>query len=186
MQTTSACAGVGFSDLIGYFLVIAVLLLPDAKSVGVGGFKFERLTSKMDEVSKEIGTLSQNLNQTFNIGANALDELRAGLRKQKADLDEVRDSLPDDERNLRELALVDDIAKRSDDAAPPEIFRASMIAGALIDEAKRAAAVEVDRSAAVSDAEIATAQDAMDVLSRLLAAPPRPAGDPGDESDAGA
>src|ERR1700678_419014 len=98
MQTTSACAGRGFSDRIGYFLVIAVLLLPDAKSVGVGGFKFERLTSKMDEVSKEIGTLSQNLNQTFNIGANALDELRAGLRKQKADLDEVRDSLPDDER----------------------------------------------------------------------------------------
>ena len=176
-QTTSTCAGIGVSDLIGYFLVIVVLLLPDAKSIGVGGFTFERLTTKIDEVSKEVGTLSQSLNQTFNIGATALDELRAGLRKQKADLDEVRDSLPDDERTLRELRLVDEIAKRSDDATPPEILHASVLAASLCDEAKRAAAVEVDRSAVVSDADVATAQEAGDVLARLRAVVNRPAAD---------
>lgn len=168
-QTTSTCTGVGFSDLIGYFLVIAVLLLPDAKSIGVGGFRFERLSSKVDEVSREVGALSQNLNQTFNIGANALDELRAGLRRQKADLDEVRDSLPDDERTLRELRVVDDVTKRSDDAAPPEIFRASMLAAALIEEAKRAAEEEVDRSAEVGAADVENAVDAQEVLARFQA-----------------
>ena len=168
-DTTSTCTGVGFPDLTGYFLVIAVLLLPDARSIGIGGFRFERLTSKVEEVSKEVGALSQNLNQTFNIGADALNELRAALRKQKADLDEVRGSLPDDEHTTNQLSLVDDVAKRSDDALTPDILHASITAATLIDEAKRAAKAEVDRGVAVSDADVATAQDAGEVVNRLLA-----------------
>lgn len=168
-EATTTCTGVGFSDLIGYFLVIAVLLLPDARSIGVGGFRFERLTSKVDEVSKEVGQLSQNLNQTFNIGADALNELRAGLRRQKAELDQVRDSLPGDERIANQLSLVDDIARQSDDASPTEILHASITAATLIDEAKRAAKAAVDRSVAVSDSDVATAQDAGAVVDRLLA-----------------
>ena len=168
-ESVSTCTGVGFSDLIGYFLVIAILLLPDAKSIGIGGFRFERLTSKMDEVSKEVGALSQNLNQTFNIGPDALNELRAGLRRQMSDLNEVRDSLSDDERTVSQLALVDDVAGRSDDASSSEILYASITAATLIEEAKRIAKAAVDRSTAVSDFDLATAQDASTVLARLLA-----------------
>ena len=167
-ETTSTCTGVGFPDLTGYFLVIVVLFLPDAKSIGIGGFQFERLTSKVEEVSKEVGALSQNLNQTFNFGADALNELRVWLRKQKTDLDEVRESLPDDERTNSQLVLVDDITRRSDDASPPEILHASITAATLISEARRAAKAEIDRSVDVSDADVATAQDAGDVLQRLL------------------
>lgn len=166
--TTTTCTGIGFDDLAGYLLVIAVLLLPDAKTIGIGGFRFERLTSKVEEVSKEVGALSQNLNQTFNIGADAVNELRVGLRKQKAELDEVRGSLPADERTKRQLALVDAVAKRSDDASPTEILHASITAASLIEDAKRAAIAEVDRTVAVSEADVASAQDAGVVLNRLL------------------
>jgi hypothetical protein len=162
-ETTSSCTGVGFPDLAGYLLVIAVLLLPDAVSIGIGGFRFERLTTKLDEVSREVG----QLNQTFNIGRDALDELRAGFRKQKAELDEVRESLPGDEHTTLQLRRVDEIARRSDDALPTEIVYASTTASALIEEAKRAAEAEVDRSAAVTPADEATAQDATEVAQRF-------------------
>ena len=170
-ETVSACSGVGFSDLTGYFLVIAVLLLPDARSISIGGFRFERLTSKLEDVRREVGALSQNLTQTFNFGADALNEWRAALRKQKAELDEVRESLPDDARTANQLTLVEDVARRSDDASPQDVLYAIVTAANLIDEAKQAAKAAVDRSATVSDTEVATAQDAADVLRRILPPP---------------
>lgn len=186
-ETTSTCGGVGFSDLTGYFLVILILLLPDAKSVGLGGFRFERLSSKLEEVSKEVGTLSQNLNQTFNFGVDALNELRVGLRKQKADLDEVRDSLPPDERTTGQVALIDDVARRSDDASPTEIMYASITAATLIEEAKRVAEVAVSQSVAVSDSDVATAQDVHGLITRLLGREADIQSEaPGDQPDADA
>jgi hypothetical protein len=179
-ETVSACSGVGFSDLTGYFLVIAVLLLPDARSISIGGFRFERLASKLEEVRKEVGAL----NQVFNFGADALSELRVALRKQKADLDEVRESLPTtDARIARQLTLVDDVFKRSDDASPQEILYAIITAATLIDEAMQAAKAAVDRSVTVTDTEAATAQDVADVLRKLRGIsdhPPKPADDQPD------
>lgn len=167
-ETTQACGGVGFPDLTGYLLAIAVLLLPDARSIGIGGFQFERLTSKVDQVSRDVGALSQTVSQTFNFGADALDQLRVGLRKQKAALDKVRGSLPSDGRTSDQLKLVDDVARRSDDAPLTEVLGAIVAAGTLIDEAQRAARAEVDRSVSVSDTDVATAQEAAQVLPDFL------------------
>ncbi len=178
-ETVSACSGVGFSDA-GYFLVIAVLLLPDARSISIGGFRFERLTSKLEEVRKEVGALSQNLTQTFNFGADALNELRAGLRSQKAELDEVRESLPDDARIANQLTLVDDVARRSDDASPQDILHASITAATLIEEAKHAATAAVDRSTSLSVIQRRQARSLLQTCCRILDQPPEATDDQPD------
>jgi hypothetical protein len=84
-ETTTVCASPGFSDLTGYFLVIAVLLLPDAKSIGIGGFKFERLTRDIERQTAEIAKLSQQVttiaqnSQVFNLAVGV-----AGLASEAA------------------------------------------------------------------------------------------------------
>jgi hypothetical protein len=179
-ETVSACSGVGFSDLTGYFLVIAVLLLPDARSISIGGFRFERLTSKLEEVRREVGALSQNLTQTFNFGADTLNDLRAALRKQKVELDDVQESLRVDARTANQLTLVADVARRSDDASLQDVLHAIITAATLIEEAKQAAKAAVDRSVTVSDTEVATARDAAEVLRRILNQPPEATDDQPD------
>lgn len=90
--TTKVC---GMPDVSGYIYVLAVvgvLLLPDVKTLKIGGLEFERLSSKVEDQTREISQLRQTVSTTINIGAaqGFLEEVRAAVREQKAALDDLR------------------------------------------------------------------------------------------------
>jgi hypothetical protein len=61
--TTENCGLPGPSNY-GYLVaVVVLLLLPDAKSIKVGGFEFERLTGEIKEQADQIHRLSQRISQ---------------------------------------------------------------------------------------------------------------------------
>jgi hypothetical protein len=75
--TTAASASVrktcGLPDVSDYVYVLAVvvvLLLPDAKSIKIGGLEFERLTTAVREQKDEIGRLSQQVTQVVHNSQN--------------------------------------------------------------------------------------------------------------------
>jgi hypothetical protein len=75
--TTAASAPVrktcGLPDVTDYIYVLAVvalLLLPDAKSIKIGGLEFERLTTAVREQKDEIGRLSQQVSQVVHLSQN--------------------------------------------------------------------------------------------------------------------
>jgi hypothetical protein len=55
--TTLTCGLPDVTDFIYVLAAAALLLLPDAHRLKIGGFEFERLASKVDEQTREISQL---------------------------------------------------------------------------------------------------------------------------------
>jgi hypothetical protein len=133
--TTKVCGMVDITDYIYFLAVVGVLLLPDIKSLKVGGFEFERLTTEVGKQTSEIGQLRQQISNvvqntnTLSVQVGDLRRLAFGdfrdyfLNKMEV-LKRLRQLLPDEEQTAADLAKVDDIERRIDtrDLNPVEIF----------------------------------------------------------------
>jgi hypothetical protein len=125
-STTKVC---GTPDVSDYFYVLAVvglLLLPDAKSLKIGGLEFERLTTEVSKQASEIGQLRQEISTVVNSTNNlsvlvgdvtrlAFADFRAHFRRQRAVLEKIRSLLPIDPQTAADLLKIDGFAKRIDD-----------------------------------------------------------------------
>ncbi|MGC1565199.1 MAG: hypothetical protein WA794_04175, partial [Trebonia sp.] len=78
--TTSTCGLPDVTDFIYVLAAVALLLLPDAQRLKIGGFEFERLASKVDEQTREISQLRQTVSTTINIGSDLINQARNGFR----------------------------------------------------------------------------------------------------------
>jgi hypothetical protein len=183
VTSTSTCGLPGVSDFAVVLAVVAVLLLPDAQRLRVGGFEFERLSTKLDEQTSEIGQLRQQVSNinTINIGAdlgghdreeasNLIGQARDGFRERKDILDEVRDFLPDTDEVREQLAELDALEGRISAESWPDLVRGTLLAADLIRLAGNTAAdVLVRTSEAADTAEgEARAQRADSVIARYL------------------
>jgi hypothetical protein len=61
--TTRTCGLPDVTNDVYLIAVVALLLLPDAKSIKVGGFEFQRLTGEIKEQADEINRLCQQVSQ---------------------------------------------------------------------------------------------------------------------------
>jgi hypothetical protein len=167
---TTTCGLPSTSDFVYVLAVVGLLLLPDAKSIGFGGFQFERLAKEVEQQTREIGQLRQQVSTTINIGADRglLDEIKSGVRDLKTKLDDARAELPDDAFTQQQLASFDDVARRVDAASATELINAARIAQQLLEQSRRAAEEEMRRGTAVSPADVAGAVEALDVVRSIL------------------
>jgi hypothetical protein len=147
--------------------VVGVLLVPDAKSLKVGGLAFERLTKKVDQQTQEISQLRATMSTTVNVGADFIDHLRTAIRQQKDTLGDLRARLPTNPSTISKLKIMDDVAQQLDEAQFPELLSAALAGQDLIREARATAEEAVVKSVTVSDADVASAQEAEEVLSRI-------------------
>lgn len=168
--TTTTCGLPNVSDFIYVLAVVGLLLLPEAKSLSFGGLGFERLTNQVEQQTREIGQLRQQVSTTINIGADRgmLDDLRSGVRDMKARLEQSRSALPSDTQTRSLLADFDTIAERTDSASATELVTAAATGHRLLEEARRAAEAQLRRSTAVTDADVAEAVEAEDVVRDIL------------------
>jgi hypothetical protein len=169
-ETAQVCSGPGLPDLVGYFAIVALLLLPDAKSISIGGLQFERLTSEVEKVAKDVSELRQTVTTNISIGASFLDEMRNQFRNQKYTLDQLRGFLPSEARTIERLATIDEVSRDLDSAQFVTLFKVMATILDLIDEAKQATAAELARRAAAGETaeEIAGAQEAHEVVREIL------------------
>lgn len=107
-SVTKICGLPDVSDYIYVLAVVAVLLLPEAKSIKLGGLEFERLTTAVSEQAGEISRLSQQValiacttqNFSVTIAAGALASQAAhgdvpeGARPAEEVIDEFLDPGP--------------------------------------------------------------------------------------------
>lgn len=63
---TKTCGLPDITDYIYLLAVVAVLLLPEAKSIKIGGLEFERLTTAVREQKEEVARLTQRVSQAVN------------------------------------------------------------------------------------------------------------------------
>jgi hypothetical protein len=133
--TTKACGMIDVTDYIYFLAVVGVLLLPDIKSLKIGGLEFERLTTEVNKQSSEIGQLRQQISNVVQ-NTNAISVQVGDLRKlafgdfrdyfltKMEVLKRLRQLLPPGEQTQTDLAKVDDIERRIDmrDLNPVEIF----------------------------------------------------------------
>lgn len=166
-QLTRSCRLPDVADFVYVLAVVGVLLLPDARSIKIGSLAFERLTSRVEEQTREISRLSATMSQTVNIGADLIDQLRAAVRQQHETLGDLRASLPGDAVTADRLKTVEDAFQRLADASLPELLLAAMAGYELVRDARTAAAEAVARSATVSPAEEAAAVEAEEVLRQV-------------------
>jgi hypothetical protein len=168
--SSRVCTPPGLSDLVGYFAIIAVLLLPDAKSIGIGGLQFERLTSQVASVGQDVRELRQTVTTTITIGASLIDEMRTHFKTQKMSLDNLRGFLPSEARTAERLHTIDEFARGLDSAPLGSIIKEIGVMEDLIDEVKQATARELARQGAASDTEeeVAGAQEAQEVVREIL------------------
>jgi hypothetical protein len=143
--TTKVCGMFDVTDYIYVLAVVGVLLLPDIKSLKIGGFEFERLTNEVNKQTSEIGQLraqvSTVVQNTTNIDLQVGElrklgfaEFRDYFQNQMEVLRKLRQSLPHDEQTTAELAKVDDIERRIDtrNLNPVEIFDGLRIVEQLV------------------------------------------------------
>lgn len=69
-HVTRTCGLPDVTDFIYVLAVVAVLLLPDAKSIKIGGVEFVRLTSAVRAQTAEISRLSQQVSQVVSTTSN--------------------------------------------------------------------------------------------------------------------
>jgi hypothetical protein len=167
-ESAQVCSRPGLSDLVGYFVIVAVLLLPDTRSIAIGGLQFERLTSQVKDVAKDVSELRQTI--TITIGASLVDEAKAQFKNQKATLDQLRVFLPDEARTIERLRRVDNFTQDLDDAQLIALIRMMETIQDLIDEAKQATEALLARQGAAGDTaeEVAGAQEAGEVVRKIL------------------
>jgi cell division protein ZapA (FtsZ GTPase activity inhibitor) len=141
-----------------------------AESIKIGGFEFDRLSSKLDQQTQEISQLRQTISTTINIGSDLINQARNGFSETKDVLDRVRAFLPDTPEVRRQLAIIDDLARRIDSESWPDLFVGIITMHDLIEEAGRvtASAVVPTTEAADTAEEEAQAEEADTVLSDYL------------------
>jgi hypothetical protein len=172
-ETDQVCGTPGVSDLVGYFAIVVVLLLPDARSLKFGGIQFERLTTEVAKQSSEIGQLRQEVstvaNNTNNLSVQVSDvtrlafaDFRAYFRTQKAVLERIRSLLPGDPQTIAGLRRIDEFAARidADDLNPFELIEVSQQMRILIAAKLTASGTEGDT--------VIGAEKAEDVLRSIL------------------
>lgn len=168
--TTQTC---GLPDITDFFYVlaaVALLLLPDAQRLKIGGFEFERLSTKIDEQTHEIRQLQQTVSTTVNIGSDLINQARNGFREVKDILDRVRGFLPQTPEVQRQLAAIDQLELRAASESWPDLFAGIMTMHALIDAAANASAATLLRMSEATDTaeEEAHAEEAESVISDYL------------------
>jgi hypothetical protein len=182
VTTTSTCGLPSISDFAFVLAVVVVLLVPDAQRLRVGGFEFERLSTKIDDQTHEIGQLRQQVSNinTINIGAdllpherednNLISQARDGFRERKDILDEVRDFLPDSAEVRDQLADLDALEGRINAESWPDLVRGTLLAAELIRRAGNTAADILVRTSRAADTaeDVALAQQAESVIAQYL------------------
>jgi len=168
--TTQTC---GLPDVTDLFYVLAaavILLIPDAQRLRIGGFEFERLSTKIDEQTREINQLRQTVSTTVNVGSDLIIQARNGFRETKDILDRVRGFLPQTPEILDQLAAVDQLERRAANESWPDLFAGIMAMHTLIDAAANASAEALLRISEAADTveEEAAAEEADAVISDYL------------------
>ena len=168
--TTQTCSLPDVTDFVYVLAAVALLLLPDAQRLKIGGFEFERLASKVDEQTHEIRQLQQTVSTTINIGSDLINQARNGFSETKDILDRVRAFLPQTPEIQAQLAAVDDLANRIDSESWPDLFAGIMTMHALIETAAKASADVLLRTSEAADTpeEEENAEEAESVISDYL------------------
>ena len=167
--TTQTCGLPDVSDFIYVLAAVALLLLPDAQRLKIGGFEFERLSSKVDEQTREISQLRQTVNTTVNIGSDLINQARNGFRETKDILDRVRGFLPDTPEIRTQLDAMDRLESRIDAESWPDLFAGILTMHALIEAAQQASADALLETSEAADTEEGS-EEAHSVISDYLQA----------------
>ncbi len=168
--TTQTCGLPDVTDFIYVLAAVALLLLPDAQKLKIGGFEFERLASKVEEQTHEISQLRQTVSTTVNIGSDLINQARNGFRETKDILDRVRGFLPDTPEIRAQLAAMDELERRIDAESWTDLFAGILTMHALIEAAQKASAEALLRTSEAADTEEgeAQAEEAESVISDYL------------------
>lgn len=168
--TTQTCGLPDITDFIVVLAAVAVLLLPDAQRLRVGGFEFERLSSRVEEQTREISQLRQTVSTTVNIGSDLINQARNGFRETKDILDRVRGFLPDTADVRDQLAAMDQLERRIDAESWTDLFAGILTMHGLIEAAQKASAAALLRTSEAADTEEgeAQAEEAESVISDYL------------------
>jgi hypothetical protein len=168
--TTRTCGLPDVTDFVFVFTAVALLLVPDAQRLRIGGFEFERLSNRIDEQTREISQLRQTVSTTINIGSDLINQARYGFRETKNILDRVRGSLPQTPEVNEELAAMDELELRIDAESWTDLFAGIMTMHGLIDTAARASAAALLRTSEAADTAEgeAQAEEAESVISDYL------------------
>ena len=169
-MTTRTCGLPDVTDFIYVLAAIALLLLPDAQRLKIGGFEFERLTAKVEEQTHEIRQLQQTVNTTVNVGSDLINQVRNGFRQTKDILDRVRAFLPPTADIQEQLTTVDQLEQRAASESWPDLFAGIMTMHALIDAAAGTSAASLLRTSEAADTaeNEAMAEEAESVISDYL------------------
>jgi hypothetical protein len=163
---TRTCGLPDVADFVVVLAAVAVLILPDAQKLKIGGLEFERLSSRVEEQTHEIQRLSQTVSTTVNIGSDLINQARNGFRDTKDILDRVREFLPADGVAAEQLAAMDRLELRIEAESWPDLFAGILTMHGLIEEAKRRAFVGPSEDASAE--EEATAEAAEPIISDYL------------------
>jgi hypothetical protein len=174
--TTSTCGLPDVTDFIYVLAAVALLLLPDAQRLKIGGFEFERLASKVEEQTHEISQLRQTVSTTINIGSDLINQARNGFRETKDILDRVRGFLPRTPDIQDQLEAMDRLEGRIDAESWTDLFAGILTMHALIEAAQQASADALVRTSEAADTEVGS-QEAESVISDYL----RAAGEAGND-----
>jgi hypothetical protein len=167
--TTQTCGLPDVSDFIYVLAAVALLLLPDAQRLKIGGFEFERLASKVDEQTREIGQLRQTVSTTVTIGSDLINQARNGFRETKDILDRVRGFLPHTPEIRAQLEAMDRLESRIDAESWPDLFAGILTMHALIEAAQQASADALLETSEAADTEVGS-EEARSVISDYLQA----------------
>lgn len=168
--TTQTCGLPDVTDFVYVLAAVALLLLPDTQRLRVGGFEFERLSSKIEEQTHEIRQLQQTVSTTVNVGSDLINQARNGFRQTKDILDRVRSFLPQTPEVQDQLTAMDQLEQRAASESWPELFAGIMTMHALIDAAARTSATALLRTSEAADTPEgeAQAEEAGSVISDYL------------------
>jgi hypothetical protein len=168
--TTQTCGLPDITNFIYVLAAVALLLLPDTQRLRVGGFEFERLSTKVDEQTHEIRQLQQTVSTTVNVGSDLINQARNGFRQTKDILDRVRAFLPQTPEVQEQLTAMDELEERAASESWPDLFAGIMTMHALIDVAARASATALLRTSEEADTaeSEARAEEAESVISDYL------------------
>lgn len=170
-ESSRACRPAGLSDLVAYAVIIAVLLIPDARSLSIGSLKFERLSSTVEQVAEDVGTLvNQSVSQTVTVGESLLEQNRNGFLSEKAHLDVIRGFLPQDMETRSQLEYLDDLAQRAASATWQELTYSIYISQLLLNKVRTASEAAVLTTGTVGDTDEGRAHSeaADDVLPEFI------------------
>ena len=165
--TTSTCGLPDVTDFIYVLAAVALLLLPDAQRLKIGGFEFERLASKVEEQTREINQLRQTVSTTINIGSDLINQARNGFRETKDILDRVRGFLPRTPEIQDQLEAMDRLEGRIDAESWTDLFAGILTMHALIEAAQQSSAAALVQTSEAADTEVGS-QEAESVISDYL------------------